>query len=139
MLKHFLGSQCMLHIDENGNKIGHITLFKPETLLRCKSILKFRKQQQLKYGDLNIPGETSKGQGYHRGYQRFIGLSKVQKNKYEEWLASNQEEEQTETTTADDAETKKNTRSKIASPKPKEGTGIFQPVCLFCGKLRKKV
>lgn len=55
---------------------GKIILFPEETLKKCQTILKLRKQHNLKYQNIILPSDYLDG-GYHREcYKSFTGLMK---------------------------------------------------------------
>lgn len=56
--------------------VKKIVVFSETTLRKCKSVLKIRQNNKLKYNDVNLPLEVSSTEGYHtRCYSNFTALS----------------------------------------------------------------
>ena len=74
-----LGAICCLNSQESCISDQPVVQFTEETLKKCKKILAFRVENQLKYSSVILPEDSSSPKGYHRGcYRRFTGLSKLQ-------------------------------------------------------------
>ena len=68
-------------------KMGNITLFIADTLMKSKIVLDIRKEQKLKYYGVALPEVTDRKHGSHIGcYQRFIALPKSQRKNYKDQL-----------------------------------------------------
>ena len=66
---------CSLHIGD-GQETGKITLFREETLEKCKLILALHKQQNLKYKNVVLPVAVDSFYGFHLDcYIGFTALS----------------------------------------------------------------
>jgi hypothetical protein len=134
----------------SGIKVGKISIFKESSLSKCKAILITRKKQNLKYQDIELPGEIDSYHGFHiECYRKFVALSKAQRIKMDKEFADAAENN---TSTTEDQETVKTavseqqpsqaasyvTRSCITSPKPSSSSGVFPLMCIFCGLEKKK-
>lgn len=109
---------------------------------KCQLILKVRKTQNLKYGDIILPLEPDKIHGYHMScYRKFTALSKAQRLKKEaaEKLLSTEVAPNQTVSSSSEMNSTRRTRSEITSPRPSLRTGIVPNVCLFCDQTRKKV
>ena len=66
---------CSLHIGD-GQETGKITLFRKETLEKCRFILALRKQHDLKYKNVVLLVAVGSFYGFHLScYKRFTALS----------------------------------------------------------------
>ena len=124
---------CCLHGDKDGYIDGKITTFNEQSLHKCRKVLETRKQQLLKYAEVALPENISSGKGYHMPcYRKFVALSKAQREK----LKANCHKEEEN---SGNRVPPRVTRSDVLLPKSNNMTGVFQAVCLFCGKGRQKV
>ena len=70
-----IGKCCSLHIGD-GQETGKITLFREETLKKCKFILALRKQHNLKYKNVVLPVAVDSFYRFHLDcYKKFTALS----------------------------------------------------------------
>ena len=70
-----IGKCCSLHI-RDGQETGKITLFRKETLEKCRFILALRKQHDLKYKNVVLLVAVGSFYGFHLNcYKRFTALS----------------------------------------------------------------
>ena len=122
---------CCLHDGKDGEIDGKITVFKDNTLGKCRQILTVRKEQKLKYANITLPKSVSSHKGFHiECYRKFIALSKAQQDKIVAIIEEGKEAEERKVTRV--------TRSDLASSISNKRTGVFLAFCLFCGKSRKK-
>ena len=125
-LSLLLGKTCCLH-DGEGEKNGAITLFNKHILVKCKEILIVRKEQKLKYSNIELPIEVDCFNGFHIDcYRKFTALSKYQREKLLTSKKSNDYEAC--------MSTNRLMCSDISSPKPSTSSGVFQKLCLFCDR-----
>ena len=113
----------------NGNeKEEKILNFNKENLITAKATLAIRKENTLKYADIQLPNhEDETSLGYHQTcYRRFTALSAPHRKKLEERVQAKNTDECNESTD-------RLTRSTITSPQS-SSTGVLKKVCLFCGR-----
>ena len=146
MFSSNLAECCFKMKCKDDKKPQNVILFKTETLQKCQSISRVRKQNNLAYSTTCLPEAPNETQGYHRiCYQFFVALSEKQRKLMNENLntlytacdSANQE-------LTDNIVDKKDndrylTRSAITSPKPSTTTGIFPIIYLICRAKNKKV
>lgn len=65
---------CVICNEDNGEKTVQFTL---ATLNKSKSILKIRKDNNLKFSDISLPEEVNANTGYHvKCYKNFLAVMK---------------------------------------------------------------
>ena len=118
--------RCVIHVmDEETTE--KITLFKTDTLQTCLSFLKFRKSCNLKYSDFILPETVDTTRGYHmKCYRTFTALNTRLRNNMKEMFKSLPK--------SDD----KTIRSSNQPSSSQSSTGVFNQVCIFCGKQTRK-
>ena len=112
-----------------------INPFNESTSRKCKEASDFRRTEQLKYKEINIPPVVDASNGFHLTcYKKVTSFSKKQREKFADFLNKENNESSTE------CDTKRGLRSSntstITSPSP--SSGIFKKVCFICDKENRK-
>ena len=122
-----IGKCCSLHI-RDGQETGKITLFRKETLEKCKFMLALRKQHNLKYKNVALPVTVGSFYGFHLNcYKRFTALSAT--------LRKDKDLIPTENSSSPPS---CGTRSTSSNIKTKRSVVVFEKSCIIYLKKHKK-
>lgn len=147
LIIYLLEITCKIHIRETEEKILN---FNDDTAKKCRSVLKIRKQANLKYSSLNFPEYFDKDDGYHlQCYRTFTALPKSQREKLKVLLEEDIIEGVTDTECPQIHVQNENmeyvlpkkrvTRGKTSSKSKSKSTGVFIKSCLFCCSVLKRL
>ena len=119
---------CSLHIGD-GQETGKITLFREETLEKCKFILALRKQHNLKYKNVVLPVTVDGFYGIHLDcYKRFTAFS-----------ATLQKDKDSIPPESSSSPRSCSTRSTISNIKTKSSSGVLEKSCICLKNIKNGI